>query len=539
MTETPRDATREDRIRLVRIQAFFENAKGNPIALVVTGLFFVLLMYGEGGPRSLLLSWTLALFVVSGGVYLFDRYVGKVGLSLENAQRLFGWRCILGCVIACVFGATVLLLPQDSARTAYCFVFIITMSVAAAGYLAYATVYWYCLLVNLFSMFPLSAYCFYRYFLDGEAFFLLMGLASVLWQLIFSTKAYRISKSVIGEIIARERLRDEMAERRVVEEALGASEARSKRLATMLRLICDNVPDMIWAKDLEGRYLFVNRAFSERLLKATSTDEPLGKTFGFFVERERNAHADDPEWYTLGEYSEDVDRHVLGREEPTEYEESGHVCGTFAFLEVNQARLIDDRGELIGTVGCARDITERKASEGVVERLAYYDALTELPNRALLNDRMHQALAQAKRDRGRLAVLFVDLDQLKPVNDTYGHDVGDLLLREVAMRLREVVQREADTVARLGGDEFVVLLQRVNREQDAATVAAKILESLNASFKLQGEEIRISASIGIAVFPYHGEDHGQLLKHADAAMYAAKRGGRNSYCFFDETMSGQ
>jgi len=328
-----------------------------------------------------------------------------------------------------------------------------------------------------------------------------------------------------------------MAERRLIAEALKISEDQSQRLASMLRLMCDNVPDMIWAKDLENRYLFANKALCEQLLNASSTDEPVGKTFDFFVQRERERHPDDPQWLTYGQYSQDTDRHTISRDEPTSFEESGRVCGRFVTLDVHQARFINSQGMVIGTVGCARDITERKASEALVQHLAHHDVLTDLPNRALLSDRLRQALAQARRDHGKLAVLFLDLDNLKPVNDTLGHAVGDLILKEVARRLSDVVTRQSDTVSRLGGDEFVILLQRVNSEQDASVVADKILDTLSQPFSIDRLAIDISASIGIAIFPQHGEDVDPLLRNADAAMYRAKNTGRNCYRFFDASMA--
>ena len=504
---------------------------------MVVGLFFVLLMYEEGSPERNLQIWAVLLFLMCSLVYLFDRYVTRIGLNPDNSERFFIIRCGLGCLMTALLGASVLLLPNEASRTAYTFVFIITISVVAAGYLAYPTAFLYCLLVNAFALFPLSAYSLYRYADEREVFFLLMGIAAILWQILFATKAYRVSKSVVGEIVSKQRLHDEMAERRQTEQALRASEAKSQELASMLRLMCDNVPDMIWAKDMEGRFLFVNKAFSEKMLNAAGTEEPVGKTYEHYVELAKASHPDDPEWYSFGEYSHDVDLYVLSRSEPTVYEESGNVCGKFVFLDNHRARFVNAQGEVIGTVGCARDITERKASEDFVRHLAHHDALTDLPNRVLLTDRMRQALAQARRDRGKLAVLFVDLDRLKPVNDTLGHDIGDILLQEVARRLREVVVREADTVSRLGGDEFVILLQRVSKDQDAGTVAGKILEALNAPFTIMHREISISASIGIAIFPHHGEDAAQLLKNADTAMYAAKHDGRNGFRFFDETMA--
>jgi diguanylate cyclase (GGDEF)-like protein/PAS domain S-box-containing protein len=317
---------------------------------------------------------------------------------------------------------------------------------------------------------------------------------------------------------------------------LRVSREESRQLATMLRTMCDNVPDMIWAKDLEGRYIFANKALCERILGTGNTDEPQAKTFEYFIERERAAHPENPEWYTYGQFSQDVDRHTLSREEPTTFEESGNVRGRFAFLDVHQARFVNAQGEVIGTVGCARDITERKASEAFVQHLAHHDALTDLPNRALLNDRLRQALAHAKRDRAKLAVLFIDLDRLKPVNDKLGHDVGDLLLMEVASRLRSVMARKVDTVARLGGDEFVVLLPRINRESDAEAAAERVLSALRQPFKADQHVIHISASIGVAFAPQHGLEVETLLKNADAAMYCAKRAGSDGFRVFDESM---
>ena len=231
-----------------------------------------------------------------------------------------------------------------------------------------------------------------------------------------------------------------------------------------------------------------------------------------------------------------MDRHTLSREEPTIFEESGNVRGSFVFLDVHQAGFVSTRGEVIGTVGCARDITERKASEAFVQHLAHHDALTDLPNRALLNERLRQALAQVRRDRTKLAVLFIDLDRLKPVNDTLGHDVGDLLLMEVAARLRSVMTRRVDTVARLGGDEFVILLPRINKELDAEAACERVLGALCQPFSVEQHAIQISASIGIAFAPQHGLEAEQMLKSADAAMYCAKRAGGNGYRIFADSM---
>jgi diguanylate cyclase (GGDEF)-like protein/PAS domain S-box-containing protein len=169
---------------------------------------------------------------------------------------------------------------------------------------------------------------------------------------------------------------------------------------------------------------------------------------------------------------------------------------------------------------------ERKQNATWLQYIAGHDVLTDLPNRELFHDRLETALATARRDHQRLSVLYIDLDRFKQVNDGHGHDIGDLLLCETALRIRRCL-RESDTVGRLGGDEFAVLLLGIHRPDDASAVAEKICDALNQPFELNGHPLQISSSIGIAVYPEHGEDRKRLMRHADAAMYAAKKRGRN------------
>ncbi|MDB5895431.1 MAG: hypothetical protein JWQ88_2962 [Rhodoferax sp.] len=185
-------------------------------------------------------------------------------------------------------------------------------------------------------------------------------------------------------------------------------------------------------------------------------------------------------------------------------------------------------------VGVMRDITSRKVIEDRMAHMAQHDALTGLPNRALFDDRLHQAVTQAHRNRNRLALLYIDLDHFKPVNDTFGHATGDILLKEAARRMAQHV-RASDTVARIGGDEFVVLLSAVQDKEDARAVAEKIREALGVVFELAGgHTAHISSSIGIAVYPDHAMDELQLSKHADDAMYQAKQVGRDRVVVFGE-----
>ena len=189
-------------------------------------------------------------------------------------------------------------------------------------------------------------------------------------------------------------------------------------------------------------------------------------------------------------------------------------------------------------VAIRTDITERKAAEERIQSLAYYDDLTRLPNRTLLKDRLARALAGARRHQRRVALLFLDLDRFKDINDSLGHSVGDLLLQEVAERLK-TRGREQDTVARLGGDEFLIMLTDVKDVPDAAVAAERLMDAMTAEFVVQGHSLSIGCSVGISIFPEHGADCDTLIKNADAAMYSAKESGRNNFCFFTEDMNAQ
>ncbi len=198
----------------------------------------------------------------------------------------------------------------------------------------------------------------------------------------------------------------------------------------------------------------------------------------------------------------------------------------------------DDVGRVKEHVAVFSDISQRKQDEEQIRRQANYDALTGLPNRSLFFDRLNQAVISARREHWLLALLFVDLDRFKAVNDSFGHVVGDEMLQEVADRIQGCI-READTVARFGGDEFVVLLHDLTEVNDAALVAEKIIDQFSIPFTLVGREVFLGASIGITVYPVDTEDPEAMLRHADMAMYRAKEAGRNRYQFFTVGMQEQ
>jgi len=210
--------------------------------------------------------------------------------------------------------------------------------------------------------------------------------------------------------------------------------------------------------------------------------------------------------------------------------------GTETAIEDSAAPLHDDRGAVTGAVMVFRDVSAAQAQALRMSYLAQHDVVTDLPNRISLNDRLNRALSLARRRQTRLAVLFLDLDRFKTVNDSLGHAIGDALLQSVAQRLLGCV-RDPDTVSRQGGDEFVVLLSEVARIMDAAICAEKILLALSAPHTIEGHELHVSASLGIATFPNDGDDVETLIKNADFAMYFAKNSGRNNYQFYSTELN--
>lgn len=208
-----------------------------------------------------------------------------------------------------------------------------------------------------------------------------------------------------------------------------------------------------------------------------------------------------------------------------------HKQGHLVHAEMALSLCVDEAGQVASFMGVVRDITQRRQAEETMRNLAFYDGLTQLANRRLLLDRLRLALAKAARDDSRVAVLFIDLDNFKPVNDEFGHGVGDWLLKAVAQRLVECL-RVYDTAARFGGDEFVVLLPDLHEQREALAVAERIRSALQESFVTPNlAAIDLSSSIGVAVYPDHAKLETDLLRWSDVAMYQAKKAGRNQVRF--------
>jgi diguanylate cyclase (GGDEF)-like protein/PAS domain S-box-containing protein len=204
-------------------------------------------------------------------------------------------------------------------------------------------------------------------------------------------------------------------------------------------------------------------------------------------------------------------------------------------IEDSTAPIHDQGGQIVGSVMVFRDVGKARVMESQLSHLSQHDFLTGLPNRMLLNDRLKNALALARRHRTKVAVLFVDVDRFKQINDSLGHSIGDKVLQVLGRRLEETV-RESDTVCRHGGDEFVIVLSEVEHAQNAARHAEKIRVALSPPHTIEQHDLHVNVSIGISVFPDDGQDAETLIEHADAAMYHAKESGRNNYRVFQPGM---
>lgn len=276
----------------------------------------------------------------------------------------------------------------------------------------------------------------------------------------------------------------------------------------------------IFITDRSGRIRWINSAFTR--LCGYGEQEIIGQTPRILKSGQVHPSYYQHLWQTI----------LAGQTWSSEIVER-HKDGSLYTVQQTITPILDEEGEITHFVAIQEDISAKKRAEERIRYLAQHDALTDLPNRSLFYDRLHQAMRVAHRNRGQLALLYLDLDRFKIVNDTLGHHVGDLLLQAAGLRLKECV-RESDTVARLGGDEFAVILPEIDRAGDAVTVAEKIIEALSHEFHLDEHVVSIGTSIGIAVYGEVELETDTLVKQADAAMYVAKKEGGNAFRFAEQ-----
>ena len=328
------------------------------------------------------------------------------------------------------------------------------------------------------------------------------------WRIFEVTASSLINNTKIeGGIV---NLRD-ITERKQMEKTLRQSEEK-------YRTILENIQEGYFEVDLTGNFTFFNDSLCRNL--GYSKEELMGMNNRQYTDKEHSKKLFQAfnKVYNTGEPTE-FDWQIIRKDETKRYVEASVLLQK------------DSSGKPTGFRGIVHDVTERKQIEQQLNHMATHDVLTGLPNRMVFIDRLEVALAQSKRSRHKLAIMMLDLDHFKAINDTLGHMVGDQLLKDVGYRLSGLL-RQNDTVARLGGDEFIVLLSDLERMEDVIQVAKKILKAFQQPFVCDNHKLTSNTSIGIAIYPDDGEDIDSLLKKSDMAMYFVKTHGRNNYKFF-------
>ncbi len=300
---------------------------------------------------------------------------------------------------------------------------------------------------------------------------------------------------------------------------------RHESQVSKLSSVLEQTADIVIVTDIDGIIEYVNPSF-ERV---------TGYRFEEVVGRK-------PSILSSGKHKPEFYQHlwetILSGESYTNIMINRRKDGSLYYEEKTITPIRDQRGRITHFVSTAKDISERMQVQERLQHMAHHDALTDLPNRNLFLDRLQQALIRARHHKRLVAVMFMDLDRFKNINDTLGHNTGDQLLLQLSERLKHSV-RDGDTIARFGGDEFAILLDDVDNENSISAVAQKLLQTLTESFHINNHELFVTASIGIAIFPHDGEDPDTLLRNADVAMYRAKELGKNNYQFYSDDMSAR
>ncbi|GIO04019.1 hypothetical protein J31TS6_00470 [Brevibacillus reuszeri] len=321
-----------------------------------------------------------------------------------------------------------------------------------------------------------------------------------------------------GKIYQYVSIRSDITARKQMEEEVRQSEEK-------YRIIAENTSDIISMIDRNGDFLYLSPAHKS-VWAHDVPDEEIRNMLDWIADEDRDnfLYAIEHTFSSRKEYMVEC-RLNTKRDKPI-------------WTETKLNPIVDEHDNVTCLIQVTRDITERKQSEELIHYLAYHDALTELPNRRMYVQHLGKEIMQAKRFHSNMAVLFLDLDRFKDVNDSFGHDVGDLLLIEAAKRLKSCV-KPGDMVGRLGGDEFTVLISNLTEREEAAAVAEQIMQVMQQPFHLNGQAFNISSSIGISLFPQDGDNAEDLLKRADTALYTVKSRGRNGFDFFDPSMEAK
>ena len=525
-TDTPLHA---EQLRLL----FRFSLVGYLATLVVVFTLGAILWEDLARPR--LFAWFVAIALVTIGRYLIYKAYIQSPATPEQTQMWEG-RFLAGTILAgvCWFALGTVLLPETT-RMVQRLSVVMLVTLLITGAVAYYAPHRFAYKITAFlGLVPLavtlgSSGDRNQQFISG-VILLLAGLlpyvhAMVHRSLVESLSTRRVKDELKVELDdERDRLR--RANEALAEEMVVRLKAQQAELAAgqKLKMHFERTPLGVIEWDRNQRITAWNPA-AEAIFGFAPYDA-LGKSVPYLLCSEPERPAAEGMCAELLEAA-DGNKSTLANVTRT---------GRTIHCDWYNTPLVDAAGQVIGFASLVQDVTERMNTERTIHYMAHHDALTGLPNRRLMQDRLHQAIMAARRKQRHVGVLFTDLDRFKVVNDTLGHDTGDFILKEIARRLVSCV-REVDTVSREGGDEFIVILPDLERPEHARTVAEKILKELSRPVEIGGHEIHVTPSIGISHYPNDATDVQQLLKHADNAMYQAKDAGRNTVRFFTNDLN--
>ena len=500
--------------------------------LVVTFLLGALL-WNELGQRPELFAWFAAAFIL-----MIARYgLYKFFISANPQQPTIGkWETafVVGSLLLAVLWGLMgsVLLPKTGPTQMPVMMLVALLTTGAMTYYSpNRDLYVY---YTLLSLLPMGVMTFgfgdRAGSLLGAMIIVLAGsliaVHSKLHKALLDSLTARFDNLLIGMRLKEEKLRVERAHAALGQEVDERRKAERAELLALqrLRLHLERTPLGVIEWDMEFRVSTWNP--SAEAIFGYSAGEVIGESGYMFAEGTQDSERLAAMWLELTQAPGST-RATLANKVKR---------GEIIHAEWYNTPLVDNDGKMIGVASLVQDITERLNTERTIHYMAHHDTLTGLPNRRLMQDRLNQAILQARRKQKHVALLFLDLDRFKLVNDTLGHETGDYVLRDIAKRLNKAV-REGDTVSREGGDEFVIILPDLDKPEAAQQVATKILNELAKPIEVSGHELTVTASIGISHYPNDATDVQQLLKHADSAMYQAKDAGRNTARFFTSDLN--
>ena len=516
-----------------RVRLLYRFSLAGYLAELVVTFLLGALVWNELGQRPELFAWFFGAFVLMVARYVLYKLFIRAnpphpGIAKWETSFVVG--SLLMAVMWGLMGS--LLLPKAGPTQLPVMMLVALLTTGAMTYYSpHRTLYFY---YALLSLLPMGVVTFG--FGDNAGSMLgamtivlagsVIAVHSKLHKALMESLTARFDNLLIAMRLKEEKIRVERANAALGQEVDERRKAeRSELLALQrLKLHLERTPLGVIEWDLDFRVSTWNP--SAEAIFGYSAGEVIGESGYMFAEGTQDSERLAAMWLELMR-SPGSTRVTLAIKV-----KRGEIIHT----EWYNTPLVDNDGTMIGVASLVQDITERLNTERTIHYMAHHDTLTGLPNRRLMQDRLNQAILQARRQQKHVALLFLDLDRFKLVNDTLGHETGDYVLRDIARRLNKAV-REGDTVSREGGDEFLIILPDLDKPESAQPIASKILNELAKPIEVSGHELTVTASIGISHYPNDATDVQQLLKHADSAMYQAKDAGRNTARFFTSDLN--